>query len=154
VVLGLFLQAYFGLTEVNQVRPTEVAASHYFNERASAGSVLVLAAPNFPERSTGTYGDFVITSGAFDPQLLHDPKLEHRMLGAADLPEIEAIVKSYAPHGYLAITTGMKIYSHVFKLLPDGSLDSLDQALAASPRWSVFYRNQDAVIYEFIGSVG
>jgi hypothetical protein len=45
----------------------------------------------------------------------------------------------------------MKIYSHVFKLLPDGSLDSLDNALAASPQWRVFFRNQDAVIYEFVG---
>ena len=73
------------------------------------------------------------------------------MFGAGDLPEIEAIVRSYGPHGYLAITTGMKLYAHVFKLLPDGSLVSLDQALAASTRWSVFFRNQDAVIYEFVG---
>jgi hypothetical protein len=73
------------------------------------------------------------------------------MFNASDLPEIEAIVTSFGPHGYIAITTGMKVYTHVFKLPPDGSLDSLDQALAASTQWSVFFRNQDAVIYEFVG---
>jgi uncharacterized RDD family membrane protein YckC len=152
VLLALFMQAYFGLTEVNQIRPTEVAASHYFNEHAHAGSVLVLAAPNFPERSTGTYTDFVVTSGAFDPQLVRDPLFVHRVLEATALPEIEVIVKSFSPHGYLAITTGMKVYAHVFKLLPDGSLDSLDRALAASNQWTLFFRNQDAVIYELTGS--
>jgi hypothetical protein len=151
VLLGLFMQAYFGLTEINQIRPTEVAASHYFNERARPGSVLVLVVPNFPERSTGTYAQFVVTSGAFDPRLLNDSRLQHRMFGASDLPEIEAFVRSYGPHGYLAITTGMKLFAHVFKLLPDGSLASLDQTLAASTQWSVFFRNQDAVIYEFVG---
>jgi hypothetical protein len=152
VMLGLFMQAYFGLTEVDQIRPTEVAASHYFNEHARAGSVLVLAAPNFPERSTGTYADFVVTSGAFDPQLVRDPVFKHRIFDAGALPEIAVIVRSFSPHGYLAITTGMKVYAHVFKLLPDGSLDSLDQALAASNQWTLFFRNQDAVIYELSDS--
>jgi hypothetical protein len=152
VMLGLFIQSYFGLTEVNLIRPTEVAASHYFNEHARAGSVLVLAAPNFPERSTGAYADFVVTSGAFDPQLIRDPVFKHRVFDASALPEIGVIVRSFSPHGYLAITTGMKVYAHVFKLLPDGSLDSLDQALAASNQWTLFYRNQDAVIYELSSS--
>jgi hypothetical protein len=151
ILLGLFMQAYFGLSEVNQVRPTELTASHYFNAHARTGSVLVLAAPNFPERSTGTYAQFVVTSGAFDPQLLSDPHLQHQVFNAADLPEIEAIVGVYSPNGYLAITTGMKTYAHLFKLLPDGSLDSLDKTLAASPQWSLFFRNQDAVIYQFNG---
>jgi uncharacterized RDD family membrane protein YckC len=152
VMFGLFAQAYFGLTEVNLIRPAEVAASHYFNEHARPGSVLVLAAPNFPERSTGAYADFVVTSGAFDPQLVRDPHFKNRFFDAGALPEIAVIVRSFSPHGYVAITTGMKVYAHVFKLLPDGSLDSLDRALASSNQWTLFFRNQDAVIYELSGS--
>ena len=48
----------------------------------------------------------------------------------------------------------MKVDSHVFKLLPDGSLDSLSRALAASPDWRVFYRNRDVVIYQLLRPPG
>jgi len=150
VMTLLFLQAYFGLAEINQVRPTELAASDYFYAHARAGSVLVLAAPNYPERGSAVYDHFVVTAGAFDPQLVSNRQFLHRTIGADDLPAIEAISSSYAPHGYFAITTGMKVYAHVFKLLPDGSLDNLDGALSASQHWRVFFRNKDAVIYELV----
>ncbi len=150
VMTLLFLQAYFGLAEINQVRPTELAASDYFYAHARAGSVLVLAAPNYPERGSAVYDHFVVTAGAFDPQLVSNRQFLHRTIGADDLPAIEAISSSYAPHGYFAITTGMKVYAHVFKLLPDGSLDNLDRALSASQHWRVFFRNKDAVIYELV----
>jgi hypothetical protein len=150
VMTVLFLQAYFGLAEINYVRPTEVAASDYFYGHARPGSVLILAAPNYPERGSGIYDHFVVTSGAYDPKLIPNPDFTHRVLGADDLPAIEKVLHSYAPHGYFAITTGMKVYAHVFKLLPDGALDNLDHALAASKRWKVFYRDKDAVIYELV----
>jgi len=46
----------------------------------------------------------------------------------------------------------MKVYAHLYDLLPDGSLDNLDHALAASKRWKLFYRNADAVIYELVAT--
>ena len=150
VMTALFLEAYFGTAEINFTRPTELAAEQYFYQHAKTGSVLVLGAPNYPERSSGTYDRFVVTSGANDPKLAPNTYFLHRMLGVDDLPALEDEVHAYAAHGYFAITTGMKIYCHVYGLLPDGSLDSLDRALAASNRWKVFYRNQDAVIYELI----
>ncbi len=55
------------------------------------------------------------------------------------------VLRWVGAQGYVAITTGMKIYSHVFELLLDGSLSGLDNALAASDHWRVFFRNQDAV---------
>jgi len=147
----LFMQSYFGLAEINQVRASEVTASEYFYAHARAGSVLILAAPNYPERGSAYYDRFVVTSGAFDPKLVPNKAFTHRVLGTDDLPAIEGLIKVYAPRGYFAITTGMKIYCHVFELLPDGSLDHLDQALSASKRWKVFFRNKDAVIYELVG---
>jgi len=152
VMTVLFLQAYFGLAQVNYTRPSEVAASNYFFEHAQPGSVLILAAPNYPERGSAIYNHFVVTSGAYDPKLVPNPEFTHRVLGADDLETIENVLRSYAPHGYFAITTGMKIYAHEYDLLPDGSLDSLDHALAASKRWKLFYRNGDAVIYELVAT--
>ena len=150
IITLLFLQAYFGLAEINYTRPSELTASQYFYAHARTGSVLILAAPNYPERGSAIYDEFVVTSGAYDPKLLPSPEFTHRVLGADDVPAIEKVVKSYSSHGYFAITTGMKIYAHVFELLPDGSLDNLDRALAASNRWRVFFRNSDAVIYELV----
>jgi hypothetical protein len=150
VITALFLQAYFGLAEINAVRPSEVAASDYFYGHARAGSVLILAAPNYPERGSPIYDHFVVTSGAYDPKLVPNPEFTHRMLGPDDLDAIESVLKSYAPHGYFAITSGMKIYVHDYALLPDGALDNLDHALAASKRWKLFFRNQDSVIYELV----
>jgi hypothetical protein len=155
VMLGLFLQAYFGLEQINQMRPDEVAASQYFEARAASGSVLILAAPNFPQRSTGSYDQFIVPSGDFDPSLTSVDRFQRRMLTAADLPDIESVVVQYERRpntGYLAITTAMKVYSHLYSLLPDGSLDSLDRALASSPDWRLFYRNKDAVIYQLVAS--
>ena len=152
VMSVLFLQAYFGLAAINYVRPTEVAASDYFYAHARAGSVLILAAPNYPERESPVYDHFVVTSGAYDPKLVPNPEFTHRVLGADDLDGVESVVRSYATHGYFEITTGMKIYARLYDLLPDGSLDNLDHALAASKRWKLFYRNGDAVIYELVAT--
>lgn len=150
VITLLFLQAYFGLAEINEVRPSEVAASNYFYAHARPGSVLILAAPNYPERGSPIYDHFVVTSGAYDPKLVPNAEFTHRMLGPDDLDAIESVLRSYAPHGYFAITSGMKIYVHDYALLPDGALDNLDHALAASKRWKLFFRSQDAVIYELV----
>ena len=150
IMTVLFLEAYFGTAEINIVRPTEVTAAQYFYAHAKPGSVLILAAPNYPERDSGIYDHFVVTSGAYDPKLVPNPFFTHRVLGVEDLPAIENDIHAYSNHGYFAITTGMKVYAHVFDLLPDGSLDNLDHSLAASSRWKLFYRNSDAVIYELV----
>jgi hypothetical protein len=152
-LVGLFLPAYFGLDEINQVRPTEVQASLYYYDHSAPNSVLVLAAPSFPTRASGNYDRSRLIRGV-DPNLTDIPTFQKRMLTSQNLPDVEALVtKAEVPTGsaYLVITTGMKIYCHVYSVLPDGSLDSLDQALARSPGWRLFYRNHDAVIYEIVG---
>jgi hypothetical protein len=151
-LVGLFLQAYFGLAEINQVRPTEVQASLYYYDHSVSNSVLVLAAPSFPTRVSGNYDRSRLVRGV-DPNLTDIPTFQHRTLTTEYLPSVEDLVrKTEGPSGsgYLVITTGMKLYCHVYSVLPDGSLDSLDQALARSSGWRLFYRNHDAVIYELV----
>jgi len=151
LLIGLFLQAYFGLEETNVINGNQIAASLYFEGHAPAGSILVLAGPDFPQRISANYSRYVVTSGAYDPVLLSDRHFRGRALGSADLPAVDAFVLAYrkpGSHAFLAVTSEMKTYCHVFKLAPDGSLDGLQRALAASPRWSVFYANPEVVIFE------
>jgi hypothetical protein len=75
------------------------------------------------------------------------------MLGAGDLADLESLARQYQNGSqpiYLVISSGMKVYCHVFGALPDRSLDSLDTALASSLDWRLFYRNDDAVVYELV----
>jgi hypothetical protein len=149
-LLALFLPAYYGLAEVNYIRSTEVTASQYFYAHGRPKSLLILAAPYFPARIAGNYDRFIVTTEA-EPTLTQFPRFRHRFLTARDLPDIESLPTPYgARSAYLVISTGMKVDSHVFQFLPDGSLDSLSRALAASPNWRTFYRNRDVVIYELL----
>jgi hypothetical protein len=151
-LVALFLPSYFGLEQVNEVRPAEVAASQYYYDHVPRNSVLVLGVPNFPARVSGNYDRSRLVHGG-EPSLADLPRFQGKMLTSTDLPDVEALVRQVeAPggNGYLAISTGMKVYCHVYSVLPDGSLDSLSNALAHSPRWRVFYQNNDAVIYQLV----
>lgn len=152
-LLALFMPAYFGLEEVNYMRPTEVAASEFFYEHARDDSVLMLATPYFPARLAANY-DHYTAPAQNDPYLTEFPYLRDRTFTASDLPDIESLMEKYehgrSGSGYLAITSTMKAYSDTFQVLPRGSLDRLDAALGASPAWRVFYRNRDAVIYQLV----
>ena len=151
-LMALFLPASLGLEETNYMRPTEVAASEFFYAHAKPGSVLMLATYYFPMRGAHNYDNFIVTTQG-DPTLTGFPRFQKRMLTAQDLPALEYTIARYegrARAGYIVISSGMKVDSQVFGVLPAGSLNSLDAALAASPRWRTFYRNQDAVIYELV----
>ena len=71
------------------------------------------------------------------------------MLNDSYLPLIERFVRSIpGSTRYLVISDGMRRYAAYFGVLPDGSLDRLDETLRVAPQWTVFYRNADVVVYE------
>jgi hypothetical protein len=153
VLLALFLPAYFGMAETNQVRPGEVAASEHFYRNAPPHSLLMLASPQFPVRLASNYEEFQLAIGESDPNLLVvEPKLRHRMLGARDVPVIAEVLRDYGGGrpAFLVVSRNGKAYSDVFDLLPSGSLDRLERALARSRRFRVWYRNDDTTIYELV----
>jgi len=149
-LLACFMQSYFGLDEVNQMRPGEVQAASYFYAHATQGSVLILADTNFPIRATANYDEHVVGTG--DPLLLEAPRLRDRTPGPADLAAIDSFVADNEPHvttpGYVVVSTSMKVVWREFGIRPAGALDALEQLLSHAPRWRVFYQNADAVIFE------
>ena len=153
VMAGLFLQAYFGGEAVNRTSPNDLAAATYFYEHAAPGSVLVLSAPNFPTRNSPDYDRFLRSDAASDPNLMGEPAFRGKVLGAGMLPRIERSILVQLRPGtptYLVVGEGQRVYSDTYGILPTGSLDALDEALAASPRWRLFFRRGGAAVYEFV----
>jgi len=153
LLVALFLPSFFGMAATNEVRPGEVAASTYFYRNAPPHSLLMLASPQFPIRLTSDYDQFQLAIGESDPNLLAVKRsLRHRMLGAREVPVIADVMRSYNKDGsaFLVVSRNGKIYSDVFDLLPSGSLDQLEAALSRSKRFRVWYRNDDATIYQLV----
>jgi hypothetical protein len=153
LLVALFLPSYFGMAATNEVRPGEVAASYYFYRNAPPHSLLMLASPQFPIRVTSDYDQFQLTIGESDPNLLAVKRsLRHRMFGSRDVPVIAEVMQSYGNNrsAFLVVNHNAKIYSDVFDLLPRGSLDRLELALSRSGRFHVWYRNDDATIYQLV----
>jgi hypothetical protein len=154
-LLALFLPSYFGMAEVNQVQPGEVAASEHFYRNAPRHSLLMLASPQFPVRLASNYEQFQLAIGESDPNLLVvEPSLRGRMFGAREVRVIAKVLRDYGGGrpAFLVVSRNGKVYSDVFDLLPTGSLDRLEGALERSSRFRVWYRNNDTTIFELVQS--
>jgi hypothetical protein len=154
-LLGLFLPAYFGMAQVNQVRPGEIEASEHFYANAPRHALLMLASPQFPVRLASNYEQFQLAIGESDPNLLVvEPSLRRRMLGPREVPIIAEVLHDYGGGrpAFLVVSRNGKVYSDVFDLLPSGSLDRLERALERSSRFRVWYRNDATTIFELVPS--
>jgi hypothetical protein len=143
VLVGGLLVAYFGLERANHLRPGEVAAAHRFYQVAPPGSFLMLVASNFPTRLDAGYPEH--PGYTYDPSLLALPQFQDRTLGPAD---IDAVVHELGGHrhAYVMVSTSQANYAELFDLAPRGAVERLEQALLASPRFRVVYRNDDATL--------
>jgi hypothetical protein len=154
VSTALFVPAFYGQEELNQMPRDEVQASDYFDQHAKAGSVLVFSAPNSP----GDYGPrypLMRGAGAADPPtLLYGDRFRNRPLGRADVPLVAASILRYSPSGYVVFSTTQTEYAHVFQLAPDGALASLERAMATSHQFRLWYSNPDTRIYELTKGAG
>jgi len=148
---ALFVPSFLGQEELNIISPAEVRASEWFYYHARRGSVLVLAAPGFPYRYGGTYPSFHGPEGDANPNLLTEPAFEGRPLGAAEVPNVAARIREYSKYGYIVFDKDETAYAEVFRITPPGALAQLEAAVARSPHFRLWYRNQDVRIYELTG---
>jgi hypothetical protein len=146
------LQGAHGQLVFNQFTRSEVQAANFIYSHAPPHSSIVLAMANFPTRLTAQYPEFAGGPNN-DLDLVDHLDLEGRPLDDEDLPQIDAYFQSLSPEpAYLVISPSMKNFAHFFGYLPDGAMDNLRTTISRSPDFSVFYRNQDTVIYLYIGS--
>ncbi len=140
VALAAGLQGLYGPDAVDAFTPDELTASLWLYAHARPGSLLVLAADDFPGLEVANYA-------AYNLQVVPaDPQFGQSWLNEASLPEVERWMASFgSPSAYVVFSRGMAAYASYFGA-PAGYWQ-LAAAVRGSPGWQVVYRNADAVIY-------
>jgi hypothetical protein len=139
LVLTAFVVAYYGKEHSNYFTPAEVSATNYLYTHAPAGSLLIEGTHNYPAQWKN-YERFSYVTIANEPagnvrRLLADPA---------------GVLASWmAPHrsSFVILTRSQEIDVDANGAMPRGSVDRIQSALAASPRFRVVRRNADATIF-------
>ena len=144
------IQGEHGQLTFNKFTPDEVRAAEYVYTHAPPGSAIVTTFNNFPTRLTADYPKFQGGPNN-DLALVPAADLVGHTLTDADLPAIDAYFTSKGPApAFLIISPSMKAYAHFFGYVPDGAIDTLQRTVAGSPNFTLYYRNQDVVIYRYV----
>jgi len=143
------LQGLQGQIVVNRVRPADIAAAKYFYTHAQPGSMLVLVAPNFPTKLTANYGAFD-RGQPVDVALVRDPELTGYLNGTRTEVLEQYIRNLGARDNYLVLSAQTTAYTTYFGMLPDGSTQSLENAIRLSPHWELFYAGDGVAIFHLI----
>lgn len=148
LVLGAFLIAYYGKERLNYFTPSEVAAALYVDTHAPPGSLLVDGTNNYPY-AFKNYERFVYVSIALEPRAS-----QARLLANAVAVLSDWMSNTSYRAAYLIITRSEKIEVEELGVMPAGSLDAIEHALLASPRFRVVFRNRDATVFSLAAGRG
>lgn len=140
VALAAGLQGLYGPVAFDGFTPAELAASQWLYSHAAPGSLLVLAADDFPMLETANYNSYDLQA------MPSDPLVREAWLDEADVPEVEAWIDSLGRrNAYVVFSRSMAAYATYFDA-PYG-YTQLASAVRSRPGWSVVYRNADTTIY-------
>jgi hypothetical protein len=145
----LTLPTFLGRAPLVVVSPSEVTAAHVFYAHAPAGSVLTLAAPNFPTRLQPRYA--AMADPGEDVNLMLYPRLRSHFLGAADIPSVVNFMHLYSHSDFLVFAAAETRYAVATHLALRGSLESLQRAVGESSRFRLWYHASDVSIYQLVG---
>jgi hypothetical protein len=141
----------FGMYQMVFVQPSEISADAYFLDHAPTGSVLVLAAANFPSRLNWKYVLHNPSNSQNDLSLDEDPTFAKKGLNNISASEIAHFVRGVGGCvGYLAIGPSMEQYSDYYGTFAPGTMPSLVLRLKVSPYWKLWYENDGTVIFETV----
>jgi hypothetical protein len=151
-VAVLAIPALLGQEEVFQVSPTEVQASEYLYGRARTDSVMMFSGPYFPVNYNPRYSDVLVEPGRAAPELLGDEYLRSRLDGPT---AVQAVTERLETLGTPRLS---RVHRQPGQALEDPRADGarhaarFERAIAASPRYRLWYRNADVRIYELEAS--
>jgi hypothetical protein len=140
-----FLLAYYGKDAQNYFTPAEVRTASWLYQNAEPNSLIVIGSYNYPQRFLN-YEKFPHLSIANEPQESRDRVLADPAGRLASWLEAGSSDKP----GYVLITRSMKVSNDLIGPMPVGSLDRIEQALRASPRFRVVVDTGDTVVFTLV----
>ena len=140
LALAAGLQGLYGPVAVDSFTPAELAASLWLYGHAPPGSLLVLAADNFPALETADYN-------SYDLQVIpSDPHYGESWLDEGNVEDVAAWIDSLKHRSaYVVFSRSMAAYATSFGA-PRGYAQ-LAGGVQNRPGWSVVYRDADTTIY-------
>lgn len=144
------VQGAHGQLVFDQFTRNEVQTAQYLYLHAPPDSAILAPSSNIPLRLTANYGSL---GGGGDPDDLSVALPKDRgTITPDDMKAVDAMAEGYGGTPvFVMLSRSEQAYLHYFGYGPDGQIDNLNRALAASPAWKVFYRTPDSVVYRFVG---
>ncbi|MEZ0092656.1 glycosyltransferase family 2 protein [Streptacidiphilus sp. EB129] len=145
VLAAVFVPSYTGKDRLDYFPRAEIRLADQLAATAPPGSFIVGADGNYPDAylhyDQYTYEWLTDASGPALRSLMADP------LGY--LTRDMAWVRDPA-HAYLVITRGQRSDISMQGLLPPGTVDRIQRAVAGSPSFRLILSNQDGVVYQYV----
>jgi GT2 family glycosyltransferase len=139
---GSFSLAYYGKERMNFFTPAEVAGSSWLYGHAPSGSFLVAPTADLPWGFTHYEAYQYLFLEELDP-------VDLKTFAADPEPRLVNLMRaSRSPDDYLIVTRSTTVAAQYTGSLPQTLMPALDRALAASPDFSVAFRNADVVVYQ------
>lgn len=142
-ILGGYLFAYYGKDAWSYFTPGEVRAAELVYGRAPAGSLLVEGTRDYPNQ-------FRDAEQLTYVNLQAEPTRSVQEVIDRPVAKLTAwLGDSRYPEGYLLITRAQKEQIDAIGPLPRGSLQRIEDAVLASPRFEILYHDEDATLVRF-----
>ncbi|MCH7584945.1 MAG: hypothetical protein IH941_07275 [Acidobacteria bacterium] len=141
VLMTAFLFAYFGKEDQYTFSLDEVRAAELVFGDVPDGTLLIEGSANYPSKFL-FYERFVYVPISLEPQATHarilaDPVgVMEEWMGNLDYPE-----------SYLIITASQKAEIEALGIMPPGTLDAIEAALLASPRFEALFYTENASVF-------
>jgi GT2 family glycosyltransferase len=141
VLFAGLLFGYYGKERQNYFSKDEVRATEYVYRVAPPGSLLIGGLNNYPfpfrDYERYTYAALANTDPPGRRHAISDPvEAIERMAASSD-----------SPAAYVLITRSQKAIADETGVLPRGSLDRIERALAGSSAFRLLYANRDASLF-------
>jgi hypothetical protein len=140
-LLGAFVFVYYGKEHHYYFTPQEAAASEYLYDHAPPNSFLVDGTANYP-RVFEHYDEYSYLDLSVEPR----PSQRKFLARPASVLSGWMSDPQYS-RSFLTITRSQKAEVSDLGVMPPHSLRKIEDSLLRSPRFRVWYRNRDAIIF-------
>ncbi|MFN2539728.1 MAG: hypothetical protein ABR549_16470 [Mycobacteriales bacterium] len=148
-----FIVFFFGHEDLTMLSPGEIGAAAFLSDpsKVQPDSVVLLVAPNFPDR----YGPLYFRAGISIPALSFDRfGVTHPLLFPSQSDVDFAAQKIRGDegtnNGYLVFTRGSEHWARDYQLYPKYALRAFEGEVARSTRFRLVYERPTARVYELV----